>query len=149
MTVTQVAERLQELGVARDATGRTLQRFDQYGREVVAVCGERRDDPVDVVVVGHHPVVRHGDRLATVAEREHAAVVAVAERHDLGASGVVDGERQRHQVGLRARVGEAHLLDRREPADDQLAEQRLVRVHRAEGPPAVDRGVGGGAHRGR
>ncbi len=109
---------------------------------------EHRVDPVDVVVVGQHPVVRHRDGLATVPEREHAAVVAAAERHDRAPAGVVEGERQRHQVGLRARVREAHLVDRREPFDDQLPEPCLVRVHGAERPSAVDRRMGRGANGG-
>ena len=74
-------------------------------------------------------------------------MITAGEDEDLAATGVVRGERQRHQVGLGAGVREAHLFDRREPLDDHLGEAHLVRVDGAERPATVDRGVSSGSDR--
>ena len=139
----QVAE---ELEGPRDAAGRTLQRLDEHGGDRVAVFSEHRLDSVDVVVGRHDPVVRHV-HVAMAGEGDHAAVVAAVEHEHPTPAGVVRRQRECHQVRFGTGVREAHLLDRREACGDQLGEANLVRMNRAECPPAIDRSVSGRPHR--
>ena len=93
-----------------------------------------------VVVVAEHEGVRDGDRARLpAAEGQHAAVVAALEREDLLAARVVQRERERHQVRLGARVGEAHELHRLKAPAQQLRQLVLELVRAAEADPAVER----------
>ena len=101
---------------------------------------QRRASPSTVVVVAEHEGVRDGDRARlAAAEREHAAVVAALEDQDLAPAVWCSGERERHQVRLGARVGEAHELDRREARAQQLGELVLELVRAAVADAAVER----------
>ena len=139
------AQRGQELARRRDAAGPAHHRLDHHGGHGVV----DRVEPVDVVELDAGEVERGEQRLAAVAEVEESAVVGGVHHHDPVAAGVVAGELDRHQVGLGARVGEPHLVDRREAGAHGLGEADLVDVHAAEAPPTVERGVDGGGHRRR
>ena len=131
------AQHLEELLAGRDAAAGAQHRLDEYGGQVGPVLADQRPGAVDVVVVREHPLVRDRDRARRIAEGEHAAVVAAPEDQDLPALGDRHGQRDRHQVGLGAGVGEPHQVEAREPRADQLAQPRLEVVDAAEVEPAV------------
>src|SRR5512142_3276949 len=94
-----------------NAPSRTLHRLDDN-------CGEVRST-LDEVLGGLHVVIADYHRLMLVdciwrdfasTERQDGTVVRPAEDDDLGASGEVLGAVEGVNVGLGARVGEAHAI---------------------------------------
>ncbi len=136
--IADVAEPGEESGLGGDAAGSPHHRFDDQRRDGLV---DRGAHAVEVVVRQPHVVERRLQRFATVAEVQQSAVVRAIEHRDPVAPGAVAGELERHQVRLGARVGEAHLIDRREPLADELGEPDLVDVRGAEAPAALERGV--------
>ena len=140
--VASAAQRGEELPRRGNAPGAAHHRLHHH-------CGDGVVDdvePVDVVELDAGEVERREQRLAAVPEVQQTAVVRGVHHHDPVAAGVVAGELDRHQVGLGARVGEPHLVDRWEPGAHRLGEADLVDVHATEAPAAVERGVHRGGH---
>jgi hypothetical protein len=138
------AEGGEEVDGRRDATGGTHHRLDQDGGDIAvdraAQCG-------DVVERDAAKDERREQRLAAVSEVEQAAVIGAVGDDDHVAARVVPRELDRHQVGLGARVGEPHLIDRREAGTHGLGEANLVDVDAAVAPPALERATHCGGYR--
>ena len=98
----------------------------------------------DVVVGGEEEREGQVERRSAVGEGQDAAVIALVHRDDLRPSRDRAGSRQRHDVGFRAGIAEAHTLDRREALDDRLSVARLIAVGRAEQHATLDRFDEGG-----
>ena len=98
------------------------------------------------VVVHDPPEVERGEQcLTAVPEVQQTAVVRAVDDDDPVATRVVARELDRHQIGFRAGVREADLLDRRKAVAHRLGEADLVDVDTAVAPAALERA----AHRGR
>ncbi len=72
-------------------------------------------------------------------------MIAALEDQDAGAAGEGLGQRQGHEVGLGARIGEAEPLDRGEAIADEPRQFGLHQVMGAEAPAGVEGAVDGRA----
>ncbi|MDT4833224.1 hypothetical protein FQZ97_668170 [compost metagenome] len=134
-----VAQCLQEVAPPRNAAARALHRLDQDGGDVRAVRVDLHARRIGVVVRQHEEVEGHGRRRRLVAKAEHAPVVAAREHDDLSPPRETQRGRQRHQVRLGARVGEAQLLDLRKALADRLREPAFEQVVAREVDAALHR----------
>ncbi len=100
-----------ELAIGGHAPARTQHGFDDHRRQRRTVLGDDALGSRGVVVGRQHHVVGRVPRSGTADEVQNSAVVATDEGQDLGAPGGHHGGGDGHEVGLGARVGEAHAID--------------------------------------
>ena len=135
----RLAQRAQEYGIAGDHPCRPLQRLDDHGGQLVRVLLDEACGLGGVVVLADDPGEGRVQGRDAVSEEQDAAVVGAGEDEHAGPPRDGTGERQREQVRFRARVAEAHELDRREARADRLGEHGFVPVRGSEHEPVGKR----------
>src|SRR5690606_12632890 len=132
------AQGAEEAAVSRNTAAATHHRFYDDGGQIVAKFLDETYGSLDIVVVREGEWEGEIQRRTAMREGQHAAMIALAERQDLRPAADGACSRQRHDVGFRAGIAEAHPLDGREPLDDRRSITRLVTIGRAEQEALVD-----------
>jgi hypothetical protein len=143
----QVAQRVQEGGLRRDAAATPQHRFQDDGGEVRGVLPHESRSGLRIVVGAQHDLVRDVHRAATAAIGHQPAMVAALHREDPAAPGRDGGGGDGQQVRLGAGVGEANPLDRGEAVADEPRQPRLEPVVAREVHAHVERAQHGGPDR--
>ena len=131
-------QRGEEFRRCRDDPTGPQDGLHDHGGQVVGMLADGGTGTINVVVVEHDRFVRRVDGRAAATEIEQPAVIAAPRDRDARATGDHASQGDGHEIGLGARVGEAHEFEGRESVDECAGKARLVDVVSGEADAIIE-----------